>query len=344
MCENNSTLNPVPTIEPMQSPTVGKLAGALAKAQGEVQVAHKNQDNPFHKSTYADLASNWDACKEPLTSNGLSITQLLQIDPNPDIREIKKKKKGDKGNYYDITIIYQSHILETTLRHSSGEWVKGVWRFYAPLDDYQALGSAYTYGKRYLLQGMAAISTTDDDGEGAMKRENKNRNNSTKTQKTAKPTNNKQKPSENGSSETTGAKPPLPEGKLREIVDKLDKAQAIDHLKRISAKHIEPFSLTKKQHKLLGDVYADRKKEIKAELKQFDVCMQETTKKIALIEKIMGKTYIVRVIDKHISKTLEIDSVKKATIPKHLRTGKLADLLEIISGELENAQLKESSK
>ena len=55
------------------SETIGKLAAALAKAQAEIRGAKKDADNPFFKSTYADLASVWDACREPLSKNELAV-------------------------------------------------------------------------------------------------------------------------------------------------------------------------------------------------------------------------------------------------------------------------------
>jgi len=45
-----------------KSETIGKLAEALSKAS----------ENPFYNSTYADLASVWDACRKPLADNGLA--------------------------------------------------------------------------------------------------------------------------------------------------------------------------------------------------------------------------------------------------------------------------------
>jgi len=56
-----------------QSSDITALAVALAKAQAQVKGAQKTEDNPFFKSKYADLASVWEACREPLTTNGLSV-------------------------------------------------------------------------------------------------------------------------------------------------------------------------------------------------------------------------------------------------------------------------------
>ena len=37
------------------------LAAALVKAQGQIEGAKKDSKNPHFKSSYADLASVWDA-------------------------------------------------------------------------------------------------------------------------------------------------------------------------------------------------------------------------------------------------------------------------------------------
>ena len=54
---------------------INELATALAKAQGEITGAKKDSENSFFSSKYADLAACWDACREPLSANGLSIVQ-----------------------------------------------------------------------------------------------------------------------------------------------------------------------------------------------------------------------------------------------------------------------------
>ena len=58
------------------SESIAALAGALAKAQLQIEPASKNATNPHFRSHYADLASIWDACRGPLNTNGLSIVQF----------------------------------------------------------------------------------------------------------------------------------------------------------------------------------------------------------------------------------------------------------------------------
>ena len=131
-----------------QSSTLGKLADALAKAQGEMEGAKKDSENPFFHQKYADLASVWDACRKPLSSNGLSVVQTMS---------------NDNGKV----------IIITTLLHSSGEWIRGHLTVKPMKDDPQAMGSAITYGRRYSLAAIAGISPEDDDAEGTMERDKK---------------------------------------------------------------------------------------------------------------------------------------------------------------------------
>lgn len=120
------------------SPTIGLLAEALSKAQGEMIGAKKDSANPYFKSKYADLASIWDACRAPLSKNNLSIIQIPQ----------------ENG-------------IETILAHSSGEWIKGFLEIKPVKEDPQAIGSAITYARRYALAAMVGIAPEDDDGNAA---------------------------------------------------------------------------------------------------------------------------------------------------------------------------------
>lgn len=123
---------------------VAKLAAALAKAQGDIEGAKKGKVNPAFRSKYADLASCWDACREPLSSNGLSVVQFLIEAP-----------AGQIG-------------LETTLLHESGESLSN--RFFMPVKDAgnpQAVGSAVTYARRYALCAVVGIAPAEDDGNAA---------------------------------------------------------------------------------------------------------------------------------------------------------------------------------
>lgn len=140
----------------MRSETISKLAEALAKAQGEMHNAAKDKDNPFFKSTYADLASVWDACREALSKNGLCVVQPLHIE--------------DSGRM----------ILTTTLLHASGEWISSVLPILTAKNDPQSVGSSITYMRRFALSSLVGIAPAekpseadvdeDDDGNAASDR------------------------------------------------------------------------------------------------------------------------------------------------------------------------------
>ena len=130
---------------PTMSPTIGKLAEALSQAQGIMEGAVKDGDNPFFKSHYATLHSTFAACRDPLSKNGLCVIQTTE-----------------KGNG-EITVI-------TTLAHKSGEWIKGELSITPAKTDAQTLGSCLSYLRRYSLQSIVGLSASDDDAEAAMTR------------------------------------------------------------------------------------------------------------------------------------------------------------------------------
>lgn len=143
--------------EPTRSTSdgIGKLAEALAKAQGAMGGALKDSSNPFFKSKYADLESVWYACRKALSDNGLAVIQTTD--------------HADSG----IRIV-------TTLVHSSGEWIRGVLPIMAKDQTPQGTGSAITYARRYALAAIVGVYQTDDDAEAAHGRGNGNGNGAAK--------------------------------------------------------------------------------------------------------------------------------------------------------------------
>lgn len=120
------------------SAEIKELATALALAQAAMGPAPKDKENPFFKSKYADLASVWEACREPLTKNGLSVTQLV-------------RSNGDRV------------IVRTILLHSSGQFITTELSMKAEKETPQALGSVITYARRYSLSAIVGISSEEDD-------------------------------------------------------------------------------------------------------------------------------------------------------------------------------------
>ncbi|MDD5050979.1 MAG: ERF family protein [Candidatus Pacebacteria bacterium] len=129
----------------LKSESIKELASALSKAQGEMDYAKKDSNNPFFKSKYADLAAVITAIKEPLSKNGLSYVQMVEHDTEPST----------------------SAIVTTMLMHVSGEWLSGSMKITPVKNDPQGMGSAITYARRYALQAMVGLAADDDDGNAA---------------------------------------------------------------------------------------------------------------------------------------------------------------------------------
>jgi hypothetical protein len=139
MSEEATTEQPIQT---EQSPTIAKLAAALCKAQSQMEGAKKNSSNPHFKNSYADLESVWDACRKPLTDNGLAVIQAPE----------------GEGDHV---------VLETMLVHNSGEFISRRLPIRPTKQDPQGVGSAITYARRYALMAMVGLAPEDDDGEAA---------------------------------------------------------------------------------------------------------------------------------------------------------------------------------
>jgi hypothetical protein len=126
-------------METKRSESVMNLAAALAVAQGQIKTASKDAKGNYSK--YSTLDAIWDACRQPLAENGLSVVQIPLT--------------GDNG-----------FSLETILLHSSGEWVSGALTLAIVADrmnEHQALGTAITYARRYALAAMVGVASGDDD-------------------------------------------------------------------------------------------------------------------------------------------------------------------------------------
>lgn len=126
----------------MQSDQINELMTALSKAQGIMKPAIKDSTNPHFKSSYADLASVWEACRDALSKNGLAITQTMDL-------------LGDK------------QVLVTMLGHISGQFMKSVIALPIQRPGSQELGSCLSYCRRYALAAIVGVYQDDDDGEKA---------------------------------------------------------------------------------------------------------------------------------------------------------------------------------
>lgn len=126
-----------------RSDQINDLAAALVKAQGKIGGAKKDSTNPHFKSSYADLASVWDAVREPLSANGLAVVQWPRTVEN-------------------------GVEIETMIAHSSGQWMSDILWMPAAKMDAHGLGSAITYGRRYALMSVCGVAPVDDDANAAV--------------------------------------------------------------------------------------------------------------------------------------------------------------------------------
>lgn len=133
--------------EAIQHPgAISKLAQAVIKAQGMIEGALKDSNNPHFRSKYADLSSVWAAIKPALQANGLGVLQPLCEAP---------------PGFVGVT---------TILLHESGESIAS--KSLLPFKDAsnpQAAGSAITYARRYALSSLLGVCPEDDDGNTATK-------------------------------------------------------------------------------------------------------------------------------------------------------------------------------
>lgn len=120
------------------STSTAELDAALAKAQGEFQPVEKNKTNPFFNSKYADLSAVWEACRQALSKNGISVTQW--------------PLHSEDGRLHVLTRIA-----------CNGEWM--LARISVPMtkQDVQSYGSAITYLRRYSLSALLGLAADEDD-------------------------------------------------------------------------------------------------------------------------------------------------------------------------------------
>lgn len=126
------------------SSDIKDLATALSKAQSTMKSALKDKENPHFRSKYADLDAIWDACRESLTENGLSVIQTHGSDQS-------------------------GAFLKTLLVHSSGQFISSITPLILPdRATMQQLGSAITYARRYSLASIVGVTSDEDDDGNAV--------------------------------------------------------------------------------------------------------------------------------------------------------------------------------
>jgi hypothetical protein len=131
-------------------PSIGALASALAKAQGELVnpgkslVATIRKDGPTATEQtfrYAPLSSGLDIVRKILGQHEIATVQTTSIDRAAGIIN-----------------------LTTVLAHASGEWIASDWPVCAISETAtpHRMGAALTYARRYALFTLVGIAGEDD--------------------------------------------------------------------------------------------------------------------------------------------------------------------------------------
>ena len=132
------------------SETIGTIAAALAKAQGELinpeksLVATIRPDGPGaveRSFRYAPLSSGLDIVRKTLSQHEIATVQTTAIDQTAGIVN-----------------------LTTVLAHASGEWIASDWPVCAISETTtpHRMGAALTYARRYALFTLVGIAGEDD--------------------------------------------------------------------------------------------------------------------------------------------------------------------------------------
>jgi hypothetical protein len=132
------------------SDTIGAIASALAKAQGDLKNPEKGLTgtirSPFPRGEdrtfrYASLASGLDIVRKSLGQQEIATIQTTAIDQ-------------DSGQIR----------LTTMLAHASGEWISSIWPvcLVSEMAAPHRMGAALTYARRYALFALVGIAGGDD--------------------------------------------------------------------------------------------------------------------------------------------------------------------------------------
>jgi ERF superfamily len=132
------------------SETIGAIAAALAKAQGELANPEKSLTATIRASNsyesdqtfrYAALSAGLDIVRKALGGHEIATVQTTAIDKDAGLIR-----------------------LTTVLAHSSGEWLSSEWPVCAisETSSPRRMGAALTYARRYALFTLVGIAGEDD--------------------------------------------------------------------------------------------------------------------------------------------------------------------------------------
>src|SRR6516164_1471149 len=132
------------------SETIGTIAAALAKAQGQLVNPEKSLTGTIRSDMsgatersfrYAPLSSGLDIVRKTLSQHEIATVQTTSIDDNAGMVR-----------------------LSTVLAHASGEWIASDWPVCAISETAapHRMGAALTYARRYALFTLVGIAGEDD--------------------------------------------------------------------------------------------------------------------------------------------------------------------------------------
>jgi ERF superfamily len=132
------------------SETIGTIAAALAKAQGQLVNPEKSLTGTIRADVgggsersfrYAPLSSGLDIVRKTLSQHEIATVQTTSIDETAGIVR-----------------------LSTVLAHASGEWIASDWPVCAISETAapHRMGAALTYARRYALFTLVGIAGEDD--------------------------------------------------------------------------------------------------------------------------------------------------------------------------------------
>lgn len=117
-----------------------EIIKAVVKAQVEIKPPVKDQKMSARggkEYRYASLDSIYEAVRETLAQNGLSLS-------------------------HSVSCVGETYFLITTLRHISGESIDNHIPMFVGGSDPQSFGTALTYARRYAVCSLLALPTEDD--------------------------------------------------------------------------------------------------------------------------------------------------------------------------------------
>ena len=122
------------------SETITAIAAAVARASATMPAVPKDSTNPHFRSKFASLDGIIERTKPVLAANDLAIVQGTADESAPGT----------------VTV-------EMMLLHKSGEWLMSQVTMPLAKNDPQGVGSAITYGRRYLVAAMLSLAADEDD-------------------------------------------------------------------------------------------------------------------------------------------------------------------------------------